>query len=138
MKRNPLKFTSFVHFLRYKFVFWAFSFVEQEFDWNKFKAIVAAPFLEEIVYRGLIFNICQATLENWSMWILPLYFGLAHAHSFLKTMARSNGSFGIELAKLLVKTAYTTLFGAYSGWIFLRSKERIPGGILYGAMFLHS
>ena len=43
-------------FLRAKVVLWTFAKFEK-FDWKWFKTVFAAPFLEEILYRSLIFRI---------------------------------------------------------------------------------
>lgn len=56
-KTNNVKgYKNFVHYLWAKFVFFVFGLWEEELDWFEFKKIAVAPFLEEFMFRGLIFG----------------------------------------------------------------------------------
>jgi membrane protease YdiL (CAAX protease family) len=53
----------------------------------KFKAIIAAPILEELLYRSIIFGIYRDSNileENKTacLCVLPLYFAIAHLNTF--------------------------------------------------------
>lgn len=59
---------------------------------------MAAPIVEEVVYRALIFNIYGAT-EGYLVFVLPLYFGFAHAHPVFQKIGTD------ELNMALVRAA---------------------------------
>lgn len=128
-----LKLRGLPHFLRYKLVFYVFSFFEEEFNWYTFKAIVAAPLLEEWTYRALIFNIYKADSITMA-WLLPLYFSFSHAHTFFKNLTQKNVNIKNEFSMMLLKIIYTTVFGFYSGWVYIKTGRTN----IYGAMALHT
>ena len=127
---------SFLSYLRARFVLQIFdSFTaENEFNWTGFKTVVAAPIVEELVYRALIFNIYNAS-EGYLVFVLPLYFGFAHAHPVIAKIGTPE--LKTEIARAHLKLAYTTLFGAYSGWVFVRTKDAGFTNI-WGAIMLHA
>ena len=55
---NPKELRSFLHYLRFLFVFKMFAiFVEKPIDWLQMKHMIIAPVLEELLFRGLIFGL---------------------------------------------------------------------------------
>jgi membrane protease YdiL (CAAX protease family) len=84
-KSNPRGIKNFPHYLWGKFVFMIFSLWEEKPNWGKIKSLAAAPFLEEFMYRGLVFGLyrdCGILESNRvaCLTLLPLYFAIAHAH----------------------------------------------------------
>ena len=66
-------------------MFKAFGFVENDFDWILFKQLIAAPILEELMFRSLIFGVFRDSgvfeqRPRLCVALLPLYFATAHAH----------------------------------------------------------
>lgn len=64
-----------------------FSHFEKDIDWLQFKAIIAAPILEELLYRSIIFGIYRDAYilegnELTCLYTLPLYFAIAHLNTF--------------------------------------------------------
>ena len=110
---------------------WTFSKIEV-FDWKSFKTYFAAPFLEEVLYRALIFRIHGAS-EGYMVLLLPLYFSFAHCHPVFKKLGKPGLS--QELLIMSLKVAYTSLFGAYSGLVFGRTLKTEAN--LWGAVALH-
>ena len=50
------------------------------------KTLIAAPFLEELMYRGIIFGLYRDSgifneYPIYCLILLPFYFAIAHAHS---------------------------------------------------------
>jgi len=48
---------SFPHYLWKTFVFTIFDLFQKKTDWSNLKSLVIAPFVEEFLYRGIIFGI---------------------------------------------------------------------------------
>ncbi|CAB9508045.1 CAAX prenyl protease 2 [Seminavis robusta] len=91
--------------------------------WIKLRAKVIAPILEEIAFRGCLIPPLLATglfHPAAVAWIAPLFFGLAHCHHAALRLQQ-----GESLQKTLLSTAfqflYTTLFGAYVSFAFIRT-----------------
>ncbi|XP_064483842.1 CAAX prenyl protease 2-like [Ornithodoros turicata] len=82
---------------------------------------VVAPFSEEFTFRACMLPILVPCLGERSAVIIgPLFFGVAHFHHLIEKMTRtSNMKFAIMQS--LFQFAYTTIFGAYSVYLFLRT-----------------
>jgi len=84
--KNVKGYMNFGHYLWAKLVFFVFGLWENEFDWFEFKKIVLAPFLEEFMFRGLIFGLYRdsgiyAGHPQACLYLLPLYFSTAHMNA---------------------------------------------------------
>ncbi|KAI1803229.1 hypothetical protein F4811DRAFT_554076 [Daldinia bambusicola] len=90
--------------------------------------IVAGPFTEEMLFRSAsvpLMLAAQASVTT-TVFLSPLVFGLAHLHHFYEfriTHPHVPVSFG--LLRSLMQLGYTTLFGAYATFLFLRSGSLI-------------
>lgn len=103
---------------------------------------VIAPFVEEIVFRGLF---CSPLLScgfspTQVTFIAPLFFGIAHIHhattqlrQYQQHFSRGSQNRGWDKAVVwnivcstLFQCAYTTLFGMYATYIILRTRSVIP------------
>ena len=93
--------------------------------WILIRSVLAAPTMEEVVFRGCIVPplLRTGTFHAWTIaWIAPAFFGLAHCHhAFLKLKQ------GEPIQRVLLTTIfqflYTTLFGAYAAHAFIRSRS---------------
>ncbi|BGP24655.1 prenyl protein peptidase [Rhodotorula toruloides] len=92
---------------------------------------VAAPLTEELTFRSCILAI--SALGGWSVprlvFLSPLWFGLAHVHHARETyiaLGRTRRALLIATAQSLFQLAYTTLFGWYASFLFLRTGSIIP------------
>ena len=56
-QKNPRGFKNFPHYIWAKFIFFVFSLWEEKPNWLKIKTLIFAPFLEELMYRGIIFGL---------------------------------------------------------------------------------
>ncbi|KAL5251221.1 hypothetical protein ACHWQZ_G016805 [Mnemiopsis leidyi] len=94
--------------------------------------LVVAPVAEEIVFRGCLAPLLFKPL-GWTatVLILPLFFGVAHIHHGLELYRRGNPFLEV-LATVLIQTAFTSAFGAYSTLIFLTT------GSVYGPIVCHA
>jgi len=87
-----------------------------------------APITEEMVFRASI--IAVALLSETSTWkmifLSPLWFGFAHAHhgwELYNNKGRTRSAFKIALAISLVQLAYTTIFGWFASFLFVRTRS---------------
>jgi prenyl protein peptidase len=90
--------------------------------WVCLRNIVIAPFAEEIAFRGCIASSLATTGIKTSITslIAPLFFGTAHLHhALLKLYERQRLS--IVLTQTAFQFAYTSLFGSYATYAFLRT-----------------
>ncbi|KAJ7162813.1 hypothetical protein C8R46DRAFT_1101591 [Mycena filopes] len=79
------------------------------------------PCLRVIGVRG-----AMSGAARWKMIAFaPLVFGLAHAHHERDTYNRY-GRTRDALKRAILTTAYTTLFGAHTSYLFLRTSSLIP------------
>ncbi|KAI2773204.1 hypothetical protein F4815DRAFT_504390 [Daldinia loculata] len=90
--------------------------------------IVAGPFTEEALFRSASVPLMLAaqTSVTTTVFLSPLVFGLAHLHHFYEfriTHPQVPVTFG--LLRSLMQLGYTTLFGAYATFLFLRSGSLI-------------
>lgn len=98
-----------------------------------------APITEELVYTSMLLS-CHIAMEprsqlTWRQLLLEpsLYFGIAHVHHAWEMY--QDGDY--KLLQILLITAfqatYTTMFGTFSNYIFLRH-----GGNLYSCILAHA
>jgi len=96
--------------------------------------IILAPFAEEFVFRACICSLLFSGGWSFTFTVLgsPLLFGIAHLHHLLG-MVRAQG-YSTKEAALAVgyQLCYTTLFGTYASFIFLRT------GHLVAAFLCHA
>lgn len=75
--------------------------------WALLATVIAAPIVEEVIFRGLIQSRLNRVMSGWlAVVISALLFGLCHGQA--------------------VWMAYAFLLGLFFGWIALRSKSILP------------
>ncbi|KAG8195260.1 hypothetical protein JTE90_028411 [Oedothorax gibbosus] len=82
---------------------------------------VIAPFFEEFTFRACMLPILVPCFGNkYSVIFCPFFFGIAHLHLLSEKLA--NGALlKVAILQSLFHCAYTTVFGAYSTYLFLRT-----------------
>uniref|UniRef100_D3TP37 CAAX prenyl protease 2 n=1 Tax=Glossina morsitans morsitans TaxID=37546 RepID=D3TP37_GLOMM len=102
-------------------------FFDFEFWKSSFKNIlwirnhVMAPLSEEFVFRACMMPlILQSFSPLASVFITPLFFGVAHVHHIIERLTMGM-DFTTALIISLSQLAYTTLFGFYSAYLFART-----------------
>ncbi|KAH6926009.1 hypothetical protein HPB50_012948 [Hyalomma asiaticum] len=84
-------------------------------------ALTMAPLSEEFTFRACMLPILVPCLgHRAAVVICPLFFGVAHFHHLTERLSRTNN---VKLAVMqsVFQFAYTTIFGAYSVYLFLRT-----------------
>lgn len=92
-------------------------------DWVFWRNVIVAPASEEWVFRA-----CMAPLlfaEGWSanqmIFLGPLFFGVAHAHHAVRDVRDGTIDVKSAVIRTLFQLTYTSLFGFYSMFLFLRT-----------------
>lgn len=111
-----------------------------------FRNYIAGPFSEELLFRSLLIPLnllspqviqastgLQGTHAGLVMFTTPLYFGVAHIHHLYEfRLTRPDVPFKFALIQSLFQLCYTTLFGWYAAFVFLRT------GSLWTCVLTHS
>lgn len=90
--------------------------------WKAGRDLFVAPLAEEIIFRVCMVSPFLFSEEIGILricWITPLFFGIAHMHHAV-TKLKSGGKWQIVLLGTLFQMTYTTLFGAYASYCFIK------------------
>ncbi|KAI1454952.1 hypothetical protein F4805DRAFT_294733 [Annulohypoxylon moriforme] len=93
-------------------------------EWTTWRNIVAGPFTEEVLFRSAAVPLMLAaqTPVTTTIFLSPLVFGLSHLHHFYEfRVTLPNVPTSFLLARSIFQLGFTTLFGAYATFLFLRS-----------------
>lgn len=98
--------------------------------WNLYglRNFVVGPLTEEIIWRSCILSVhhFSGASKKWLIFGTPLYFGIAHLHHAWETYkSRGRNKDALIFASLqsTLQFSYTTLFGWYANFLFLRTGE---------------
>jgi len=97
---------------------------------------IVSPITEEVVFRSCIIAIAHLADDSWRsmIFVSPLWFGFAHAHHAWETfnnLGRTRSAFSTAISGSLFQLAYTTLFGWFAAYLFVRT------GSAYATCFSH-
>ena len=90
---------------------------------QKVRNLVVAPASEEFAFRACMCPLlvyAGAASPLTTVLVTPLFFGVAHAHHFVE-LRRVTGRASAALVGVLCQFAYTTLFGWFAAFAFLRT-----------------
>lgn len=94
---------------------------------------IVAPIAEEIVFRSCMLPLMRPHLgDTPSILITPLFFGIAHVHHMIEHLTRGTLTFKASLLNVLLQTTYTSIFGIFSAYLFIRT------GHMTSAILAHS
>ncbi|KAL8279446.1 hypothetical protein RQP46_008258 [Phenoliferia psychrophenolica] len=109
----------------------------KEEAWKEFGGWVGArtylmgPLTEELVFRSCV--VAVSHFAGWSkaqiVFLTPIYFGLAHVHHAYEvyvTGGRTAQALKMGVLQSTFQFAYTTLFGWYAAFLFMRTGSVIP------------
>lgn len=89
-----------------------------------FRNYIAGPVTEEILFRSVLVPLhLLAGIEPIKIvFLTPLYFGIAHVHHFYEyTLTHPRTPVSPALLRSLFQFGYTTLFGWYAAFLYLRA-----------------
>lgn len=93
------------------------------------------PITEEVVFRSALvpLHLIAGVAPSRIVFLTPLYFGIAHIHHFYEfKLTHPRAPWFVALVRSLVQFSYTSLFGFFATFIFLRT------GSLPAAILVHS
>ena len=107
-----------------------FSHLSQHDRYLLLRNLVAAPILEEVLFRGVLIASLSAASPDSSgrsnhLWLClhaPLYFGAAHLHHLLERV-RAGARLSSALGGVLAQFAYTYVFGVLASQLLLRTSS---------------
>jgi membrane protease YdiL (CAAX protease family) len=90
--------------------------------WTFLRNLVIAPLTEEIVFRSCMVPVLHSTkMSNIGVCVIaPLFFGFAHVHHAILKL-RQGYPFSSVVVTTFFQFMYTSLFGAYVSYTFLRT-----------------
>ena len=93
-----------------------------------------APFSEEFIFRACMLAVLCLAMEPYrAVFVPPVLFGLAHLHHLMEWYrGRKSVTFAQVCASTLLQLTYTSLFGLFSAFVFVRSRH------LLGVVLAHS
>lgn len=101
-------------------------------DLVAYRTYVVAPFTEEFIFRACMLPILVPNFGLfWSIVLAPLFFGVAHFHHVIEQLQLGHELVPVIMSSLF-QMLYTTVFGMYSAFLFLRT------GHLIGPILCHS
>lgn len=101
-------------------------------DWKWYRTFIVAPFSEELIFRACMLPLLTPQFGlTKSIFMAPLLFGIAHLHHIIEGVRNGQNILPTVLTSCFQMT-YTTIFGAYSAFMYLRT------GHLIGPVVCHS
>eukprot|EP01100_Stratorugosa_tubuloviscum_P011671 TRINITY_DN5254_c0_g1_i2.p1 TRINITY_DN5254_c0_g1~~TRINITY_DN5254_c0_g1_i2.p1 ORF type:complete len:283 (+),score=79.27 TRINITY_DN5254_c0_g1_i2:56-904(+) len=96
--------------------------------------IIVAPIAEEIVFRGCMCPLIIAAGFSpiSALFMTPLFFGIAHLHHILNSVYSQQVALKQAVFEAVFQLFYTTLFGWFASFIFLRT------GHIIGCIICHA
>lgn len=104
-------------------------------SWQGYRNYVAGPITEEVLFRSVFvpLHMLAQVLPNKIVLLTPLYFGIAHIHHFYEfKLTHPRTPILPAVLRSLFQFTYTTLFGWYAAFIYMRT------GSLYACIIIHA
>ena len=102
---------------------------------NSSDVLLQGPITEEVLFRSasVPLLLLSQTSNTTIIFLTPIIFGLAHVHHFYEfRISHPHTPVVSALLRSLLQFTYTTLFGGYATFIYLRS------GSLLGVILVHA
>lgn len=102
--------------------------------WIGWRNYVAGPFTEEIVFRACMvpLHLLAGRSPGTIVFISPLFFGIAHIHHAYEFYINNPDRIVVMIIRSLFQFMYTTLFGWFATFVFLRT------GSVWACIITHS
>ena len=100
-----------------------------------YRNLIAGPITEEAIFRSVIIplHLLAHISPSKIVFLSPLYFGIAHVHHFYEfTLTHPHTPWLPILLRNLFQFTYTTLFGWFAAFVYLRS------GSIYTVIVIHT
>lgn len=104
-------------------------------DLLAFRNYLVGPFTEEFVFRScefILLHYAGGLSPSWTVVTSSFLFGVAHCHHIVEHMIHGNMDVRQAIIQVLVQLTYTSLFAAYSGFVFIRT------GSFWASFLMHA
>jgi prenyl protein peptidase len=104
-------------------------------SWQGYRNYVAGPITEEIIFRSVLIplHLLAKISPSKIVFLTPLYFGIAHVHHCYEfILTHPHAPILHAVVRTLFQLTYTTLFGWFAAWIYVRT------GSLYACVIIHA
>ncbi|KAL3963697.1 hypothetical protein ACCO45_000701 [Purpureocillium lilacinum] len=104
-------------------------------EWPTWRNMVAGPVTEECLFRSAAVPLLLLAGSDMRSIIFfsPVVFGVAHVHHFYEFRVTHPGTpLAVAVARSVLQFSYTSIFGAYATFIYLRT------GSLIAAVSIHT
>ncbi|KAG8987590.1 hypothetical protein FRB93_004462 [Tulasnella sp. JGI-2019a] len=110
---------------------WEQDIIEKFFSWQGIRNYIVAPITEELVFRSCVVSVMVLGGSSITrmVFISPMWFGIAHAHhawELYNIYGRTKQALQRAIITCLVQLTYTTLFGWFCAFLFLRTESIYP------------
>lgn len=84
-----------------------------------------APLAEEWIFRACMLLLLRPAMGEWcAILVCPVFFGMAHVHHLIDWYRINDGtSFKHACLSVAVQIIYTSIFGMFAGFIFVRTNH---------------
>lgn len=91
--------------------------------WVTWRNLVLAPLLEEVAFRTCMVPVLLAAGLGTATvcWTAPLFFGVAHVHHAIQRIQSEGTRPAVVVIQTLFQLTYTTLFGAYASYAYIKT-----------------
>eukprot|EP00026_Physarum_polycephalum_P010988 Phypoly_transcript_11177.p1 GENE.Phypoly_transcript_11177~~Phypoly_transcript_11177.p1 ORF type:complete len:276 (+),score=32.03 Phypoly_transcript_11177:273-1100(+) len=109
-----------------------FDMLEYQPGLQTFRNLVVGPITEEIVFRACMCPVLLAGgfSPTTTILIVPLFFGIAHLHHIMQHL-NTGANLTNAIFTVVFQLGYTTIFGIYSAYIFVRTGHILPAIIAH-------
>ncbi|KIW68141.1 hypothetical protein PV04_04108 [Phialophora macrospora] len=111
------------------------ALMESLSSWQGYRNYVAGPITEEIIFRSVLIplHLVAKISPSKVLFLTPLYFGIAHVHHCYEfILTHPHAPILHAVVRTLFQLTYTTLFGWFAAWIYIRT------GSLYACIIIHA
>jgi len=108
-------------------VYDGFDFLEYQPIMQTIRNLVVGPVTEEIVFRACMCPVLLAGgfSPTTTIVFVPFFFGIAHLHHIMQHL-NTGAQLTQAIFTVVFQLGYTTIFGMYSAYIFVRTGHILP------------
>lgn len=99
-------------------MYWIWNLTDLQF----WRGQIVAPIAEEFVFRACMMPLLlQCSKPMTAIFVAPLFFGVAHLHHMYDRIKHAQLPFKDAMLVSVCQMMYTTIFGAYAAFLFVRT-----------------
>jgi len=99
---------------------------DESYRWQSIRNLLFAPIIEEYYFRFCLLTILECSNPPFSfsmrLFLSPFFFGICHIHHLIQLIYYHQLPVTVAIIQTLLQLIYTTLFGGFVAFIYLKSK----------------